>query len=397
MRIFVVGNINAGKTYLVNKLKNIFPNYPILSIDQYRMDYADGTIEKEIYTCHRFADDIIKYKDAIIEFSGGSNITVLFEDRVRSNSAIVIEVLSNLEDCLERIRFKDFSKIPYPKFSESMRDTIIRLDGLFKSNLIDKNFSRVSLKHLKITSDTDLDTLPLIQFENAIKIADAFENMPVSLIAFGSLSNNTLNNNSDIDLFMKTLMPFEDIVREIEKLYDNVELIIQKQNIAIFHNQQLIEINVIKDIGEAQLYYYKSEVDSVEKTILLNEEGLLEKLNELIQNFKCDFSNEFDYTLSRLTYYYYSLPRIIKKNDSYKYFFHTNILIHEYIKLTYFMKGHRSYSYLPKMVTNFISSDILNALSFSFRDDMEDHLSKIKSLINRIVIDAKTYKNNIDK
>lgn len=36
MRIFVVGNINSGKSHIVNKLIKKYPSYNILSIDEFR-------------------------------------------------------------------------------------------------------------------------------------------------------------------------------------------------------------------------------------------------------------------------------------------------------------------------------------------------------------------------
>lgn len=46
MRLFVLGNINSGKSFLVEKLKKVFPNYHVLKIDDYRIQNCDGTIEK---------------------------------------------------------------------------------------------------------------------------------------------------------------------------------------------------------------------------------------------------------------------------------------------------------------------------------------------------------------
>ena len=42
------------------------------------------------------------------------------------------------------------------------------------------------------------------------------------------------------------------------------------------------------------------------------------------------------------------------KGDVYKYYFHTNIIIHEYMKLNYFLDGKTEYSYLPKQGMDYI-------------------------------------------
>ena len=110
MKIFILGNINSGKSYVITKLKNIFPNYQILTIDNYRIKYADGSLEKELETRKLFADDILKYDNAIIEFSGGKTITDLFINELKVNSFIIIEVYEDVNVCIKRIKDKDFQK-----------------------------------------------------------------------------------------------------------------------------------------------------------------------------------------------------------------------------------------------------------------------------------------------
>ncbi|NLG81943.1 MAG: hypothetical protein GX490_05440 [Bacilli bacterium] len=145
MRIFVVENINSGKSHIVNKLIKKYPSYNILSIDEFRKKHSDGSIEKEIQTRNIFANEIIKHKDTIIEFSGGNTITSLFVDKLRQNSVVILEVEENVNICLERTKSKDFSKIPYPTYSESLEDTIRRLDIEFRNNSIEKNFMNTVL------------------------------------------------------------------------------------------------------------------------------------------------------------------------------------------------------------------------------------------------------------
>lgn len=391
MRIFVVGNINAGKSHVAKKLQRIYPDYPVLSIDQYRKTYADGTVEKELSTRAVFARDIIQRKDAIIEFSGGSNITDLFTNQLRPNSVIVLEINADVSDCLSRLKHKDFSKIPYPKYSESIEDTIIRLDGLFKSHMIESNFGKVIFKHFKITSHYDLTDLPLKQYENAIRVSDIFENMPVSLFSFGSLTNDSLNANSDVDLFMRTDLPIQTIKGNLTSHYQNAEFIIQKDRIAIYDQDDLIEINVIRSLNEAQLFYCNSEIKSIHKTILLDEPNLLENLTYIVNTYNYDIYQDICYTLSRLKYYYYSLLRVIRKDDLYKYYFHTNIVMHEYVRLVYFIKGNKAHGYLPKQAIKYAKKEVLQQLMFKIDDDMLTHLSNIKPLVEKIINRTQSY------
>ena len=176
MKIFVLGNINSGKSYVVSKLKKIFPDYPVLAIDEYRINHSNGSIDSELKTRNLFANDILKHNNAIIEYSGGSIITNLFINELKINSFIIIEVTEDVNVCLKRIQNKDFSKIPYPIFEESLEDTIIRLDKEFKNDSVKTNFKDKFLHRFKISSIDDLSILPLKQYAEALKISNHLQN-----------------------------------------------------------------------------------------------------------------------------------------------------------------------------------------------------------------------------
>lgn len=387
MRIFVVGNINAGKTQVVNQLIELFPNYTVISIDQYRMQYSDGTLEQEEKTQQKFANDIIATEDAIIEYSGGSKITNLFINDLRRNSFVVIEVMEDVNICLERIRLKDFSKIPYPKFDEKLEDTILRLDKEYKNNCIKTNFIDKYIHKYNIKSNCDLNTLPLKQYEIAINIANLFSHKNCGLISYGSMGRGELSEYSDVDLFLLCDKGLDYAIEQLKTLYtsNQVEWIVQKNQIDIYLDDQLIEITVIKSIEEISLFYIKSEIKNVSKTILLDTGYLLHKLESLVNNHIDDFGNEVTYTIERLKYYVKSLSRVKKKQDLYKYYFHTNIVIHEYLRLSYFLHGKREYSYLPKNGMNYISDTEWSILKYDIGDDQSRHISEVKQLADQII------------
>lgn len=395
MRIFVVGNINSGKSHIVNKLIKKYPSYNILSIDEFRKKHSDGSIEKEIQTRNIFANEIIKHKDSIIEFSGGNTITSLFVDKLRQNSVVILEVEENVNICLERTKSKDFSKIPYPTYSESLEDTIRRLDIEFRNNCIEKNFMNTVLQHYKVNSNDDINELPLDQFEITIKLVDSFENIYDCLFAFGSLGRREVKKYSDVDLFLKTANNVSIVEDQIKNIFPESEIIIQRNQIDAYINNHLLEINLIQDLKDAQLFYKKSEIKNVSNTILLGNEELNLSLENLLKNFNYDFKDEFTYTISRLKYYVNSLPRLILKNDLYKFYFHNNIIVHEYVKLVYFINGNRDYSYLPRHSYEMINTFIWKRLIFTFDKDQEEHYNVIKELTEDIILRAYEYLNNI--
>ncbi|MDY0277827.1 MAG: hypothetical protein RBQ97_07060 [Acholeplasma sp.] len=395
MRVFIVGNINAGKSYFAEKLKTVLTNYKYLSIDSYRINYGDGSVEKEIECRKLFAEDILEFNDSIIEFSGGETITSLFINRLRKNSFIIFEVKEDVKVCLSRLTEKDFAKIPYPKYEEKIEDTILRLDEEFKNDVLKINFNNSYLARYEVSSGYDISKLPLKQYENTIRIADKFDGLCKCLIAYGSLGRNELEAYSDVDLFMVSDIDFQDILSEIRCLFNNSEIIVQRNQIDIFDDDQLIELTVVNSIEEILLYYVKSEIKDISKTILISKGDCEEKLTSMVTNYKYDFLSEFDYTLSRLQYYSNSLKRIIKKNDLYKYYFHSNIVIHEYIKLKYYMLNKREFSYLPKYAFNFINIEEFTILTFSVEKEMSEHQNKVAKLVDKISIEAKKYRESL--
>jgi hypothetical protein len=44
---------------------------------------------------------------------------------------VIIRVRASLEECLERIHSKDFSKTPFPATSDPIEESIIRMDARF--------------------------------------------------------------------------------------------------------------------------------------------------------------------------------------------------------------------------------------------------------------------------
>jgi len=396
MKIFVVGNINSGKSHVVKQLTEVFPDYQILAIDEYRIAKGDGSLEKEHEIRKMFAHDIICAKDAIIEFSGGQNITRLFIDNLDINSFLVIEVLEDVNVCLQRIKDKDFSKIPYPKFDEKIDQTIIRLDQEFKDNAIDIAFESKYLKKYKVKSSERIEELPLKQYEMTIMIREMFMGGDYRLVAFGSLGRGEMSKTSDVDLF---LMTKESVAKVLERLQSQfpveTECAVQKNMIAVYYQDQLAEVKVVDQLEAMQLFYIKSEIKDRTKTILIGDKTFIDSFNSVLDAYKFDFTEEFEYTLARLIYYVKSLNRIRLKGDDYMFFFHNNIVIHEYIRLSYFMHDQRSYAYLPRKALSYIDEETFSKMIYKCGDNQQEHQVRIIEITNRLVKEAGLYLKSI--
>jgi hypothetical protein len=174
-------------------------------------------------------------------------------------------------------------------------------------------------------------------------------------------------------------------------IYPDSKFLFLKNQIVIYYEDQLIELSIISNLDDIQLYYVKSEIKNIKKTILLGYDQYHEQIENIVENYKENLVVEFMYTMQRLEYFNLSLKRLIKKQDDYKYFFHTNIIIHEYIRLTYFMTGKREYGYLPVDALNYISHDVFQKLIYNVGDDKFKHSKSVNSLVRQILEQASLY------
>ena len=205
------------------------------------------------------------------------------------------------------------------------------------------------------------------------------------------LLRHKMNQNSDLDIFLYTDKSINAVYEDLLFIYPDSKFLFLKNQIVIYYEDQLIELSIISNLDDIQLYYVKSEIKNIKKTILLGYDQYHEQIENIVENYKENLVVEFMYTMQRLEYFNLSLKRLIKKQDDYKYFFHTNIIIHEYIRLTYFMTGKREYGYLPVDALNYISHDVFQKLIYNVGDDKFKHSKSVNSLVRQILEQASLY------
>jgi len=99
-----------------------------------------------------------------------------------------------------------------------------------------------------------------------------------------------------------------------------------------------------------------------------------------------------------MIYFVLSLPKLIEKDNNYKYYFHFNIILHNFIRINEVLKGNIEYNYLPfikydnyfDMFTNqefdmkehfqTVLYRIINLLEYSEEKYMKKYLNVIKGL-----------------
>lgn len=86
MRLFVVGNICSGKSYVIERIKPFLPNYEILKIDNYRINNCDGSKEQELNMWNTFPNEVLKFNDVIVELSGGGKVAENIVKQLKENS-----------------------------------------------------------------------------------------------------------------------------------------------------------------------------------------------------------------------------------------------------------------------------------------------------------------------
>ena len=383
MRLFVLGNISSGKSFLFEKLRAVLPNYHVLKIDDYRIQNSDGSIEKEEQLWKTFPKEIVKYKNVIVELTGGGEVSDNILNLLEPNAFIVLKLNSSVDVCIARSSTKEFMCIQYPQYPYmgGIADTIRTIGKNMSDGCIEQLWDK-ALKILSTDSNIDINTLPLNQYEMIFRLKEVLSTIKSSVFLYGSAGRGNMNILSDVDMYILTLEPFEKVAELLNQNFSGVRIM---GNMFIIRDKKVLaELSYINDIKNAELFYNKSLIRQPEKTLLKDDFSVLHQL-EYFSKIKIDYRNEVNYTVERMFYYVESLPSIILKKDEYKFFFHNNIVIHEYIKLNAFLQNNFDYSYLPVQAKNYLSESELTDIVFIFGDDMKAHYKTIKNMILKLI------------
>lgn len=380
MKLFVIGNISSGKSYVIEKIRALLPNYLVLKIDEYRIKNCDGSLEQELQMWNSFPKEVLKHNDVIIELSGGGEVAKNIVKQLEENAFLVLYVDADVQTCIERSKTKDFLRIPYPKeFQEPIEETIKRLGESFETK-INKIWSK-AIKIIKVDLNTDINRLPLIQYHELFKLKDTLAGYKGSLFTFGSTARGSMDISSDVDTYFLCKESKEKLYQVLSNKFVSVRLM--QDEFVIRENGVLVEMNYIDNIKNSY-YYSTGSITNPYKTILKDDFGVIGELVAASQT-KIDRVQEVKSTIERLDYYVESLPRISQKNDEYKYYFHNNIVIHEYIKLKAFLNNVFDSSYLPKEAKNYLTKEDWKNLFFTFGDDMKEHYKVVRLMSDEII------------
>jgi hypothetical protein len=138
MKILLFGNVGCGKSTLSSEILKLNNNFTLLSIDQFRREFGDGSMEKEKLAKENFIKAIdIGFLNQIIECSGlGDTGEMVFQRLSNSKDVIIVFVLLvNSEICIERLSNRVWD-IPYPDKLNSVNKLIEKQELIYEKDIL---------------------------------------------------------------------------------------------------------------------------------------------------------------------------------------------------------------------------------------------------------------------
>jgi predicted nucleotidyltransferase len=406
MRIFVFGNINSGKSTLIDLVKKKYKNYNDLRIDNFRRKYGKGDIESDNYAQEMFVQSIKEHKNAIVEATGLGPLGHKLERSFHDLFGIIIYIDTPVSVCLDRIQPGKFNDTPYPEFSESLENTIKRCGAEFEQDDLVSLWGKKITQQFKINGNQSfseqLVELPLeilSYFEELVAVLKKSGKIQ-SLFLFGSMSKGEMTRSSDIDLFTVTNLTANEIEMILNSKLDPKPLFsdsIRNKLTLRYKGNLLIEIHCIKTIEEAEIFYRESKIKDVKQTIYISDATLIKTLEDF-NNYNLNEKLLVEELISKIFYFIYSLPGIKQKGDKYKYYFHGNIILHNFVRLKALLSGVTDKNYLPENSMQYFSEEEFNSLLPSFETDPDLYLKALISFFQEVLYEAqKTYDVDIKK
>jgi len=387
LKILVCGNINSGKSHCINLLSNLYKNFNVIQIDEWRKKYGDGTIEGEKTVQQKFIDDILNTDNVFVELSGMGPLGKALAERIEHKSFIVLYIKEKVEVCLDRLASKQLSHTPYPKFNEKIEDTITRIDRELNNGELHALWNDKALLILEITENSIISDIPILHYKYLIDIINKIKNEDriKEIVLYGSIATNELNNLSDIDMFITTDYSTDDVEKLLSSI-QNYDFIDSDGNrITIMFSDIFIEIVVVKKIQENMKFYVNSYIKDISGTIIKGNAETYKELFAANANFSPKIDELKNKTVKRLIYFVLSLEKIAKKRDDYKFFFHNNIIVHEITRLLHFHNNKIKYDYLPHDALTYYNDINIHDLVYDFYKDKYNHIYKIKNIVYELL------------
>jgi adenylate kinase family enzyme len=142
MKILITGNMGAGKSYLIQEIKKKRPALTCYSVDTFRKQLGDGSVEKDIIARNHFLRAIQQPGTMLMECMGLGDLGLEVRDVLRRERETLQVLLLKvpLEQCLSRLANRNWD-VPYPGTPESGVELCKRSHSLFEAGEIEKRFN----------------------------------------------------------------------------------------------------------------------------------------------------------------------------------------------------------------------------------------------------------------
>jgi len=393
MRIFVFGNINSGKSHLGKLLSKRYDQYNELKIDEFRVRYGDGTKEGDILAQNKFIDAVLSSTNAIIECTGYGPLGKKLSAQILNRNDIILFVSTPARICIDRIKDKDFSRIPYPKFEESLEQTINRCDREFENGAIQDLWKEKVIRIHTLTYGIDLNQqLDLIPWNHYFAMSTILRALHTyssieSIFTYGSFARNELSLYSDIDMYVVTKDSPSSVLNSLKKEISEIwfsDLIDNKITLRFLRSNTLAEITVIDELRKGEKFIRESLCIEKSNSIFKINERDLKFVDSLSTNESVEHKKMIDTHVRNIIYFLLSLHTLIKKNDSYKYYFHFNIILHHIVQIKAILNNQTKFDYLPLHAIKYIEDSNDHLWFNPIKDNMVIHIH----ILNQEVINT---------
>lgn len=286
----------------------------------------------------------------------------------------------------------DLNLVIDEKYNFSIIDNILAKSSCKKYILLKSNNDKLqtiqennALAVYEINNKEDLNKIPFKQYFYLIKIVEIIHKYCDCIILYGSIANKTFNNLSDVDLFVTSTYSVEYLKKHIQSHFKFDFIDVLDNKLTIRKSDVLIELVAVKQIEDNLFYYVNSIIDNEEKTIIKGDSETLKKLTDFNTDFKENNDIDTERIFKRLFYFVLSLQSLIQKKDDYRYFFHTNIILHEFTKLNAIYNDNKQHNYLPKQATEICDLFNHKELIYDFNKNKLEHYKKIIEITKKFL------------
>lgn len=398
MKFFILGNINAGKSTVAKKiqlyLKSKGLEYPILSIDDFRKKYGDGSKKSENIAQNKFHLSINKTQNAIIEMVGFGDIAVNIIESLDKNSCIIIYIESPLNICLKRLKTKKkmLEGIPYPESINNIEKTIHNLDAYFTRGKLQEKWKKAYLIFYKINTTDNLSDfikrLPLEHYHYLSEVIHLLKsNNYKKLVSFGGLGRCDINIFSDLDLILITKKTISQVYELLKNFFEKIKYFkiyaLDEKIIINIHSHIVIEIAVVNKFYEYIQFYHGSNIIDISKSILLGSKKLEKEIKHLITNYKPNVISQ-DICEKKISYYVELLQKAYFANDDFRFYFMNNLIVNQVVRVLCLRENITEFLYCPKNINTLIKKYNVKIILWDMITDKQKHIDKLFNFLKNI-------------